>query len=352
MSSLVTGATGLLGSHIVEQLVREGEDVRCLVRKTSNTSFLDRLNVGKVYGDITAPDSLGPAFKDMDMVYHCAAKVTDWGPWEEFEKTTVQGTRNCLEASLQAGVKRFLYVSTEGVYGYHQRRKQPVDELTPLCRRCFPWDYYHRAKILAEELVWRFAQARGIPVTVIRAGFIYGPRANFPFRRAIRLVQSPLLALIDRGTNLLNLVHAEDVANAAILAARKEVASNQIYNIHSDERVTAKQFFDKITPLIVRGKIVSRSVGYSVAYAIATILEVYAHLRGSSNPPVLTRYAVVGVSCKDVFDAEKARRELGWSSRIPFEEGITEAIEGCLQTRGGDHKSLERTSRSRETVQR
>jgi len=131
MKNLVTGATGLLGSHIVEQLVREGEKVRCLVRKTSNTSFLDTLNVEKVYGDITDPGSLIAAFKDIDIVCHCAAKVSDWGPWEEFERTIVQGTKNCLEASLQAGVKRFLYVSTEGVYGYHLRHPYPVDELTP-----------------------------------------------------------------------------------------------------------------------------------------------------------------------------------------------------------------------------
>ena len=131
VSSLVTGATGLLGSHIVEQLVRAGERVRCLVRKTSDTSFLDTLNVEKVCGDITDPDSLGAAFRNIDVVYHCAARVTDWGPWEEFERTIVQGTKNCLEASLQAGVKRFLYVSTEGVYGYHLRHPYPVDELTP-----------------------------------------------------------------------------------------------------------------------------------------------------------------------------------------------------------------------------
>ena len=348
MNNLVTGATGLLGSHIVERLVRDGERVRCLVRKTSDTDFLDTLDIEKVYGDIRDPDSLGAAFKGIDVVYHCAAKVTDWGPWEEFEKTIVQGTKNCLEASLQAEVKRFLYVSTEGVYGYHLRHPRPIDEMTPFAKGVNRWDYYGRSKILAEELVWRFAHAKGMSVTVIRPGWIYGPRANFPFNRAIRLVLSPLTVLIDGGTNLLNLVHAEDVADAAVFAAGQEIANNQAYNVHNDEKVTAKQFFDKIAPLIVRGKSVNRSIHYSMAYAFAALLEIWGRLRGEATPPLLTRYAVVGVSCNNIFDAEKAKRELGWYARISFEDGIRGAIEWCLRTPGkkrtrgimGDHYEI------------
>jgi len=352
MKNLVTGATGLLGSHIVEQLVREGEKVRCLVRKTSNTSFLDTLNVEKVYGDITDPGSLIAAFKDIDIVCHCAAKVSDWGPWEEFERTNVHGTRNCVDAALQAGVKRFLYVSTEAVYGYHRLRENAIDETAPLADCFRRWDFYDQTKVLAEELVWRLAHSRGLGVSMIRPGWIYGPRDRFSLKRLIRFVQSPLVAVIDRGANLLNLVHAVDVANAAILAAREKVACNQVYNVNSEERITAKNFFDTLVSLVIKGKTMIRSIDYSIAYAIATIMEMESRFRGTDAPPLLTRYAVVGLSCKNTFVVDKAKRELGWYPQIPFQEGIREAIEWCLQTLGEDHKWLERTSRTHEIIRR
>ena len=113
MTALVTGATGFLGSHIAERLVRRGESVRCLVRPTSDTSFLESLGVELVRGDITDAPSLAPALTDIDTVYHAAAMVGDWAPWSAFRSVTINGTRNVLKAAGAAGVSRFLHVSTD-----------------------------------------------------------------------------------------------------------------------------------------------------------------------------------------------------------------------------------------------
>ncbi|HMO36072.1 MAG TPA: NAD-dependent epimerase/dehydratase family protein, partial [Gemmatales bacterium] len=99
---LVTGATGLLGSHLAEQLVQAGHRVRALVRPSSQTSFLQSLGVECVTGDLTEPESLLKACQSVDTIFHSAAKVGDWGTRAEFEKYTIAGTRHIAEAALQS----------------------------------------------------------------------------------------------------------------------------------------------------------------------------------------------------------------------------------------------------------
>ncbi len=92
--NLITGATGLLGSHIVEQLCKSGRPVRALVRRTSDTSWLEGRSVEIVYGDVTDEASIDRAMDGVSTVYHSAARVGDWGPWREFQQITIDGTAN------------------------------------------------------------------------------------------------------------------------------------------------------------------------------------------------------------------------------------------------------------------
>lgn len=116
--TLVTGSTGLVGSALVERLVPRGYEIRALARKTSGLSHPETMGAKIVFGGITVYDTLPPAVKGIDLVFHCAAKVTpDCGNRNEYEKTTVRGTENVLTASTEAGVKRFLQVSSHAVYG-------------------------------------------------------------------------------------------------------------------------------------------------------------------------------------------------------------------------------------------
>src|SRR6516162_7970504 len=100
---VVTGATGLLGSHIVEQLIGRGEQVRALVRAGSDTARLRRLGVELVEGDLQQPASLPRAVADADVVYHCAARVGDWGPWRAYKANIVAATQHVLDACRTVG---------------------------------------------------------------------------------------------------------------------------------------------------------------------------------------------------------------------------------------------------------
>ena len=170
--NLVTGATGLLGSHIVEKLRAAGEDVRALVRPTSDTRFLDTLGVDKAVGDVTDPESIARALDGVQTVYHSAARVGDWGPWEEFVAITIDGTRNMIEAAARANVQRFLHISSISAYGHVDGEGLVLDETAPLGQKLYKWSYYSRAKVEAERIVWAAHEAGDVPVTVIRWDFM------------------------------------------------------------------------------------------------------------------------------------------------------------------------------------
>ena len=174
--NLVTGASGLLGSHIVEQLVAAGEPVRALVRPTSDTRLLDEWGVEKAVGDVTDAESLLRAAKGVRRIYHVAAKVGDWGPWRQFVAVTIDGTRNALAAARAAGVERFLHVSSISAYGHPDGAGMVLDESAPLGVNLHRWSYYSRAKVEAEKLVWAAHEAGEVPVTVVKPSWLYGPR--------------------------------------------------------------------------------------------------------------------------------------------------------------------------------
>jgi nucleoside-diphosphate-sugar epimerase len=117
--NLVTGATGLLGSHIVEQLRKRDLPVRVLVRRGSDVAWLKTQGVEFAEGDITDRASLDRACQGCDVVYHSAARVGDWGPWDEFQRITIDGTQNVIDACVAARVRRLVHISSVSTYGYY-----------------------------------------------------------------------------------------------------------------------------------------------------------------------------------------------------------------------------------------
>jgi len=176
MKTLVTGSTGGVGSTLVERLLARGYEVRALARKTSDISHLKTTKAEIVFGDITEYGTLPPIVKGIDIVFHCAAKVTPgWGTWPEYEATTVKGTENMLGASAAAGVKRFLHVSSMAVYGGACRKEGfPADENAPCQARETPEKYYDYSKFLAEQACWEYNKQGKIAVSMIRIGSAYG----------------------------------------------------------------------------------------------------------------------------------------------------------------------------------
>ena len=328
--NLVTGATGLLGSHIVEQLHAAGQSVRVLVRPSSDTSVLDGWKVEKALGDVTDLASLQAAMKGVRTVYHAAAQVGDWGPWERFAAVTIGGTRNMIKAARDAKVGRFLHVSSISSYGHPDGKGLVLDETAPLGVNLHKWSYYSRAKVQA-ELLARAAHAAGeIPLTVVKPSWLYGPRDRASMPRLIRAIKSGKCKILGDGANRLNLTYAGNEAQGCILAATLPEALGQTYNLSNDGIITQAEYFNKIAACLGCPP-VTRKVPYKVAYHAAFLMELAGHALGRKTPPLVTRYSVWLMGRRCFFSCEKARRELGWKATVGYDQGIEQSVKWCLQ---------------------
>ncbi len=327
--NLVTGATGLLGSHIAEQLRNRNEPVRALVRKGSDTSFIESIGVELAYGDLSDKQALQKACEGVDIVYHSAAKVGDWGPWSEFQKITIDGTENLLEAASAGGVKRFLHISSISVYGYVDGKGVVLDETAPLGQNLYRWSYYSKAKVIAEQMVWQWHNEGKIKATVIRPSWLYGPRDRASIGRLINAIRNGSAKLIGDGNNRLSLSYAGNVAEAAILAANKEEAIGEAYNSCSDGDITLKQYMDMIADAIGAPH-VTKKVPYWLAKDVAFMLEVIGRATGRKEPPMVSRYAVWLMGRHIQFSNEKIRK-LGWKPTVDYKTGIPLTVEWYLK---------------------
>ncbi len=321
MKALVTGATGCVGSNLAELLVSKGHRVRALVRPGSDTSFLESIGVDLWRGDITDKESLAGAVDGMDIVFHCAAAVSDWESLEELRRVNVHGLELLLTACAAARVKKCVYMSSMVVLGMD--RQDNLDESAPLVRT---GDNYNATKIEAEELLRDFAKRIGLAVTIIRAPYVYGPRDRQMLPRVLTYLKNGKYAYVGGGGNPFTLVYAKNCAEGLILAAESTRSAGQIYNITDGVSVTRKELITRIAD----GMGLPRprmNIPYPLARALCALCELTAKVLRLKSPPLLNRFRLKFMYTPLTFDISKARRELGYGPSIPFERAIQETIE-------------------------
>lgn len=320
--SLITGATGLLGSHIAESLVARGERVRALVRPTSDTAFLTQLGVELVTGDLHDPDAIRRAVAGVGVVYHSAAHVGDWGKWPLFQREVIDATRNVLDACGPAGVGRLVYVSSVAAYGHPGRTGAPITEDDPLGQKLYRFrDYYSRAKIAAEELV----RAAGPLAAVVRPSWIVGPRDRTSLAPLFAAIRRGMVSIVGRGDNFVNIVAAADVADGAIRAGTAPAAAGGVFNLCSEGEITQREFFATLTAAIGR-KPIRRRVPHWMAYSAGVLGEVVGTAIGIKRSPYVTRHSVSLISRPTRFSIARAREQLGWEPRVGAREGLRRAL--------------------------
>jgi nucleoside-diphosphate-sugar epimerase len=323
--SLVTGGSGFLGSHLVEALVARGEDVRVLVRQTSNITFLESLDVELVYGDLNDSQSLKTAVQGMERVYHCAALASDWGTWEDFRVANITGLGNLLNVSLEAGVSKFVHVSTTDVYGHPN---YPADETAPFRLRV--WQYGD-TKVKGEELVWDYHREHGLPITVVRPVNIYGPRSTSFVLELAELIKSGDMVHIGKREQPAGLTYVTNVVDMILLAADRESSVGHAYNASDGLDVSWRGYMDRLAKIVGASspKIV---IPYRLAYFAGWVMEkVYGALRIQSRP-LLTRMMVELFGTNQGFPIDKARRELGYEPKVGFDEGMAHVETWLRQT--------------------
>jgi nucleoside-diphosphate-sugar epimerase len=318
----VTGATGLLGSHLVEQLAARGERVRALVRPTSDTAFLEQHGVELALGDLHDPQSLRDFLHGADVVYHCAAKVGDWGHWQLYQREVIDATANLLDTCRVVGVGRVLHVSSITVYGHPKLQEELITEDAPLGQRLWWRDYYCRAKIEAESVARSYPGA----LTILRPGWMYGPRDRNTLPRVVKALQAGRVSLLGTGDNFLNILHAADAAQGAILGATNPAAIGQAYNLSSSGEITQRQLLDLLTDLLGLSRI-TRRIPFRLAFWVGFFSELIGHAIRLKRPPHITRYGVSLVGRPTGFSTAKARTQLGWQPSIDIRDGMQETLE-------------------------
>lgn len=327
---LVTGATGLLGSHIVERLVARGDSVRALVRPTSDTRFLRSLGVDLAEGDLTDPESCRRAMEGVSVVYHSAAKVGDWGAWREFQTGCLDATETLARVAAGAGAERFVHISSTSAYGHPKEGGPPVDESAPLGQNLWPfWDYYTVSKVECERILWRMAGHDGLRLSVIRPSWLYGERDRTTTARVVRRIRAGKVPLIGRGDNPLSAIYAGNVADAAVLAADDPGSVGEAYNVTSMGPITQREWFDLFADACGAPR-PSRHVPYGVTFAVATAVEAVCRLARRRRPPVITRYATWLMGRDLAYSTAKAETKLGWRPAVGYPESIERTVRWYL----------------------
>jgi nucleoside-diphosphate-sugar epimerase len=319
---LITGATGFVGSHLVEACASRGWTVRALVRAGSDVALLERIGATVVRGDMTDGEALRNALEGVDVVFHCAAKVGDWGPVEDFRAINVEGLRKLLDACRGRPLRRFVHFSTLGVYA--ARHHHGTDETEPLPQRHV--DGYTQSKVEAEALALSYQREHGVPVVVLRPGFIYGPRDRTVLPNLVNNLRLGKVRYIGNRENALNTIYVGNLVEAALLAAEKPDAVGQIYNLTDGEKVSKRRFVEAIADGVGVPRPHPRRVALWVARLIAWWQEGRARKQNSPTPPRLTQGRLKFMGLNLDFSIDKARRQLGYAPRFTFDEGMQETV--------------------------
>lgn len=318
---LITGATGFLGGHLAEAAAARGWKVRALARATSDVSQLDRPGIEVVRGDLAEAATLPAALDGVEVVFHAAAKVGDWGPVAGYREVNVGGTRNLLEACRGRSLRRFIHFSSLGVYAARHHYGTTEDEPLPDQHM----DGYTQSKVESERLALEWQRSHGLPVVVLRPGFIYGPRDRTVLPKLVENLRKGIVRYLGPGDQALNTIFVRNLVAAAFLPVERDEVVGRVYNLTDGERVSKRRFIEGIAD----GLGVPRptgSVPLWIARLAAWAMENIARARGDAQPPRLTQARLKFLGLNLDFSIERARRELGYAPPYTFEQGLAETI--------------------------
>jgi nucleoside-diphosphate-sugar epimerase len=321
--ALVTGATGMLGSHIVERLAADGWGIRALVRDRGRGAWLEASGAELVDGYFDDADSLIRAAAGCDAVFHAAAVIGSGGDWESFYQGNVLGTAHIIRAAEAAGA-RLVHVSSTAVYGSARYRSEPTDESAPL--PVLPGvDVYGRSKQEAERLVLEAHGEGRIWATVVRPPVMYGRRDRQFAPRIGPVLERGFFPRIGGGRTTLTVVHAMNVAEGAVLAATTDAAGGRVYLLANDHPVTVSDLVRCAEEGLGRS-ILSPNVSAGVGAAGFRVLQWFLRAFGRGDLARHARGTLDMLTRDNPFTSERARRELGWAPVTPPDVGLTDAF--------------------------
>lgn len=319
MRVLVTGAGGFLGGAVTRRLLERGDSVRSFCR--SHYVDLDNLGVEQRQGNLADREAVFEACRDVELVFHVAAKAGIWGSRRDFHRTNVIGTRNVIEACRRLGIDRLIYTSSPSVV-FNGKDMEGVDESTP-----YPEHYkaaYPETKAIAERLVLA-ANDPSLATVSLRPHLIWGPGDTNLVPGILRRGRQGGLRRIGHEEKLADFTYIDNAAEAHVCAADcltpEGPAAGKAYFISQAEPTPIWDFINRVLACADLPPVQER-VPRPVAYAGGALLETVYRLLPLSGEPRLTRFLVEELSTSHWFDITAARRDLSFQPVVSMEEGF------------------------------
>jgi nucleoside-diphosphate-sugar epimerase len=322
MITLVTGATGFIGTHLVKALVGKGRDVRCLVRKTSNTKEIEKLGVELFYGDLLDKQSLEKAVKGVNIIHHVAGEVYSYKV-KEYLKNNVDGTKNLLEACYDKNIIKFIYLSSIAAVGQNQSKDVLLNEES----LCNPTTSYGKSKREAEKMLLKAFDIHRLPIVIIRPPIVYGPRQPPALTRIFRMIHQGKFKIIGDGTSIKSFCYIDNLIKGVLLAEESGKTVGRIFFISDSEPYTPKKMAQTIAieERVVLSRrhlpsFVSSLCGYLVM-GLEKFFGIYS----------ISLYAIRTMNVDFACDISLAKKELGYNPNISLQEGIRETVKWCRE---------------------
>lgn len=317
-TTFVTGGSGFIGGRLVERLVGEGVKVRALARSDAAAQRVAELGAEPVHGDIAQLDSMTAAAAGAEVAFHLAAQLGEWGPWEDFERGNVAGTRNALAACAEAGVGRFVHCGTEAAL----MAGEPlvgVDETAPL--RPDSKAPYPATKAKAEQAV-RDANREGFETVVLRPRFVWGQGDTTLLPEMVATIEAGKWAWVGGGRNLTETTHVDNVVEGLLLAAERG-RPGAAYFVTDGEPVVFREF---VTALLRTQEVEppDRGLPSWAAAPLARVAETTWRLLPLKGAPPMTTFRSWLLTQECTIDISKAREELGYAPIVSRERGLAE----------------------------
>ncbi len=315
---LLTGATGFLGRHLARRLANEGHELRALVRVGTDLRRIPPEIKEIVWGSLDDAAAIARATHCIDTIYHLAARVSSGGSRDAFERDNVTATESLLEAAEAAGVRRFVHMSSAGIYGSENAGGEITEE-TPLDPRIEERGSYAWSKAEADRKVRAFGENSRLETIVIRPGLLYGAettpfvaRLHFPIPKV-----AGRRVIVGRKTNLLPFTHVDNACDAIALASRSGKRGHA-YNV-VDGLVTQQEYLDALDTAGVR-HIRPTYIPALFFAPVAAGCDLASRLLGRTLP--LSRYKLQRATESLRYNTEAAHEELGWRPSLDLRNGV------------------------------
>jgi len=311
MKALVTGATGFIGSHLAEALLRKGYEVSCLVRKNSKLAWLDSLDVRLFEGDCSDKNSLQRCVQGQDYVFHLAG-LTKADVTELFYSVNAKGTENLIEAVAEnnSGIRKFVYLSSLSAFGPGLKDRPPREDEEP-----HPVSDYGKSKLQGEHAVLKYA-AR-LPVTILRPSIVYGPRDR-EFLWFFKIINRGLMPYWGDGHT--SMIYVDDLIKAVILAAGSGDAAGKTYFVSDGELYSNNEIINEIaSALEVRVRMVRmpKFILPAIGFFRGRISKMFG-----KNTMINTDKIKEIMYPEWVCDIAKAKGDLCFQPRVDVKKGI------------------------------